>query len=105
MWLPGTKDTMPEFLNEYCRLAPKIYEFIRTLQIFLVPIICETRIRKRIEGAIAKCLYDHQKENGKIFIEEEDRNRLCRRTDNEKPIKLRILHGERIDGLASELIL
>jgi hypothetical protein len=105
MWLPGTRDKMPEFIKAYTGLAPKIIDFISLFRLFLAPIICETRTRKLIEGGIARFLYDFQENDGKILIEKEDRNRFCRRKSSEASVTIRISDTRRIAGLPNELIL
>jgi hypothetical protein len=102
MWLPGTKDNMPQFLDQYLDMVQKIYDLIGSIRIFLAPIQVETRIRKRIEGAIASCIFKYQEKNMKTpFMEKEDRNRLCRKNKSEVQIKIKICGSERFIGLDS----
>lgn len=103
-WLKGTEEGMPDFLDGYLDYTQKILSLLGTFEIFLAPLKTEESVRKRIEGAIARCLFDYQKKNNReAFIEKEDRNRLRRRLPTEHPISLTILGGEAIIGLRNEL--
>lgn len=57
LWKSTRQDHFGEFLERYCELAPVIQQFLCQLQIFLLPIDSEARVRRRIESAIANYLY------------------------------------------------
>lgn len=54
LWRKGQRDKIVEFIDIYELLAPKIKEYIEMLNIFLIPMDVEARVRKLIEGNIAK---------------------------------------------------
>ena len=104
MWLPGTEDNMPQFLDRYLNMVQNIYDLIGLFRIFLAPIQVETRTRKRIEGAIARCIFKYQEKNMKTpFMGKEDRNRLYRKNKSEVQLKIKICGSERFIGLDSIL--
>jgi len=53
LWRRGTRDQMPQFLAQYESLAPKIKEYVLLHRVFVAPIQCEQKLRRRIEGAFA----------------------------------------------------
>jgi hypothetical protein len=53
LWRRGTRDQMPRFLADYETLGPRIKEYLLLHQVFVAPIECERRLRRRIEGALA----------------------------------------------------
>jgi hypothetical protein len=48
------------FVERLPTLAPALADFVRLMQFYLPPLTCHTRLRRRIEAALALYLYRHQ---------------------------------------------
>ena len=53
MWRKEVRDKMPEFLNRYEELAPKIRESLLLHSVFLAPMKSDRALRQSVESAIA----------------------------------------------------
>jgi hypothetical protein len=53
LWRKGTRDKLPEFFSQYERLTPIIKRSIVVQKVFVAPIKITSRLRIRIEGALA----------------------------------------------------
>jgi len=95
-WKKGTEDLLPDFLERYDELAPKILKMLSLLNIFIAPVDSESRIRKRIESSIARCLYD--KPEPVCSFQESDII-YARRKSDEKPLTIINKFHDRIRGL------
>lgn len=101
MWKPGTRDRMGEFLNQFSKLAPVIHELLRLFRIFIAPLDAESRIRQRIEAAVAHRLYQSP---GLIGEFQDQDIRYSPRRSDEKPISIKMSLSEPILGLGDELM-
>lgn len=55
-WRAGTERGFVQFARDLPRLAPVLHSFLSTHRLLLVPMNGEERLRRRIEGALAKAL-------------------------------------------------
>ncbi len=102
MWKPGTQHRMGEFLFRYGELAPQIHRFLGLFQIFLGPFQGEKRLRRRIEGEIARSLHGQAGVVGEF--QEKDIKNYARRRTNELPVIVRVRCSGPVHGLPEELI-
>jgi hypothetical protein len=101
MWRSGQELRIPAFLDMLPNLLPDLVGFIRQMRFFAAPLVCDTRLRNRIEGAIAAHLYAQP---GKIGLFQDRGIRYSPRTPEEKPIEIAI-HCERVlRGLPNSLM-
>jgi hypothetical protein len=56
LWRRETRDKLPQFLSSYGTFAPLIKRYLFGQVIFVAPLHCECRLRRRIEGALAQHL-------------------------------------------------
>lgn len=101
LWRKGKDYKSTEFLSRYKELIPKLYNLLKLFRIYLIPLDCDNRLRKRIEGAITNTLYE---QNGIIGNFQEVDMRYIKRTKDEEPIKLKLKSKIKILGLPKELI-
>lgn len=92
LW-PGRYDVTERKSDEDCqanctRLAGQIWEMMRVVRFFLAPLCCETRIRRRIEAAIAQPLYAA---SGIIGTFPDQGIRYWPRTKDEEPISCKTI--------------
>ncbi|MGO9302640.1 MAG: hypothetical protein ACLP3R_02920, partial [Candidatus Korobacteraceae bacterium] len=81
LW-PGCQD-VKEWIANYSRLSESISKMTYILRFFLAPLSCDTRIRRRIEAAIAQALYATP---GIVGTFQDQGIRYCSRTNDEEPI-------------------
>lgn len=101
MWRKGTRDKMNEFINLYVDLAPKLLYYITSVNVFIAPLDCDTRIRRRIEGSIAKYIKEQPSNINKFFPKDV---RYWKIKDDEEPICIQINYPKLIVGLPNEII-
>lgn len=53
LWRKGTRDNMPEYLDQLEALAPIVRRLLSTEAVLVAPFISSRRLRQRLEGAIA----------------------------------------------------
>jgi len=99
MWRKGHRDKMNEFINSYLDFAPKLYDYITSINVFIAPLDCETHIRKRIEGAIAKNLKEQSYEINKFFPKDVKYLGKKRESKSDDVIKVNIYSSVAILGL------
>jgi hypothetical protein len=100
MWRKGTHALMPEFVEKYVALAPKIRDYLSALEVFVAPTQVDKRTRRRIEGAVAQALRTKPAPVGTFFA---DDVRFVGRKVNETPIEVRIHLNRNLLGLDSHL--
>jgi hypothetical protein len=71
-----------EYIAAYPELCGPIWEMTRTFRFFLAPLACDTRLRCRIEAAIANALYATPGAGGNF----QDKVNYSPRADGEVPI-------------------
>lgn len=54
LWRKGTRDKISEFVEQYPKLAPVIKKHLEAQVIFTIKLNTDQRVRRRIEGALAK---------------------------------------------------
>lgn len=96
MWRKSERDRAVEFLQRYEELAPIIREFVGLLRIWLLPLEYEPRIRKRIEGAIARHLRSQEDPVGSF---QDTDIHYPRRREDEEPIAVQISYAANILGM------
>jgi hypothetical protein len=56
----GRGAKIPDFFERYDHYSKKIMELIQVFRIYLLPLDCERKLRRRIEGIIAQSLYEQE---------------------------------------------
>lgn len=95
MWRKGTRDKMPSFLNSYTQLCPVIQNYLKTVEIFLAPFEADRKLRRRIEGAIAKFIKEQPSPIGDLLPSD---IRYTLRKKSEKPIAVQLKSSKKIFG-------
>jgi hypothetical protein len=90
-----------DFLDRYEYFTTKIMELLRLFRIYLLPVDCDSRLRKRIEGFIVKSLFDQKGVVG--GFQEPDYSYQRPKSDN-GPWRVILNFDVKIMGLAKELI-
>jgi hypothetical protein len=98
LWRRGTRDQLPQFLSRYETLAPIIKSYLLNHLIFVAPIDCEVRLRRRVEGALATAV-----SAATHHLVPEDIRYVTRRP-NERPVDVTITCDHRIVGLPARLL-
>ena len=94
LWRKGTRDKLPEFFRRCEELAPIAKAFLIAHWVFVAPLDCERRLRRRIEGAIALAL-----RKGQIGAELlADDVRYYGRKPNAEPMEIAVTTDCNIDG-------
>jgi hypothetical protein len=99
LWREGTRQQLPEFLRDSSRLFEAAKRNLKLEKIFVAPIDIEDRMRRRIEGAIAKQIRK-DKTAASLFP---DDIRVLGRLTTEAPIPVRIVTPVKILGLPEQL--
>ena len=100
LWLKGTRDKMSDFLDQLPAIAPEIQKYLRSQVIFTAKVNAESRIRQRIEGAIALYFRGLLAPAASILPEE---IRYFRRRESEKAVKVLIECPFPIHGMPKDL--
>jgi hypothetical protein len=98
LWRKGTRDRIPKFLSRFEELAPAIKAGLMLRQLFVAPIDCERRLRRRVEGALAAEIA----KTPHHLLADDIRYHL--RGDNESPIGVEVTCDVAIAGLPCALI-
>jgi len=53
LWRKGTRNKLPEFFQTCETLISKIKDYVAVQQLFLIPFVKETKLRRRIESSLA----------------------------------------------------
>ncbi|HEV8328129.1 MAG TPA: hypothetical protein VGQ08_11635 [Nitrospiraceae bacterium] len=77
-------------------LSPSIHEFIQQSYIFFIPFEADTRIRRRVESAIANHLYKQPSPVGEFM--DSDIHYIKKLQKGETPIEIEIYGGQQIRG-------
>lgn len=99
LWREGHRERLPEFLRDSTRLFEAAKRNLKMEKIFLAPIVTEDRMRRRIEGAIAKQI---RKDKAASSLFPAD-IRVLGRLTTEAPIPIRIITPVKILGLPEQL--
>lgn len=99
MWREGTRERLPEFLRDSSRLFEAAKRNLMLEQIFIAPLDVADRMRRRIEGAIAKSVRK-DKAASSLFPPDV---RVLGRLTTEVPLPVRIRVGKKVLGLAEQL--
>ena len=99
MWREGTRERLPEFLRDSSRLFEAAKRNLMLEQIFIAPLDVEDRMRRRIEGAIAKSVRK-DKTASSLFPPDV---RVLGRLTTEVPLPVRIRVGKKVLGLPEQL--
>lgn len=100
LWRKGSRDRMPEFAARYLELAPAILDYLRVIEVFLGPIEADRRFRQRVEGALARHIWD-QPPPGNDLLPRDVRYR--RRQEHEAPVSVDLRCSEDIIGIPDNL--
>ncbi len=99
LWREGTRQQLPEFLRDSTRLFEAAKRNLKMERIFVAPLEIEDRMRRRIEGAIAKQIRK-EKSAGSLFPPD---IRVLGRLTMEAPIPVRIVTPVKVLGLPEQL--
>ncbi len=99
MWREGTRGRLPEFLRQSTQLLEAAKRNLKLENIFVAPVDIEDRMRRRIEGAIAKHV---RKDKVASSLLPPD-IRVLGRLTMEAPIPVRIVAPVKILGLPEQL--
>ena len=100
LWRKGTRDKMLEFVDRYVELSPVIRDYLETIEIMVAPLQAESRVRRRIEGAMAQALKDQPAQVSNLLP---DDIRYTTRKKDEPPISVNIESDVKVLGLPSKL--
>ena len=92
--------TLPEFLSRYHELGPQIYRMLGMFKVYLAPLQADKRVRRRIEGAIARSLYGQDGLAGQF----QEKITYWFPLVNEEPILVKMKFPEPILGMSDELL-
>lgn len=90
-----------EFVRRYEALAPAVVGLVKVFRFYLAPLVCERRLRERIEAAIAGHL-DRQPDMAGDF--QDTGIRYQGRRDDEEPVEFRVCAPPTIVGVPETLI-
>lgn len=99
MWREGTRENLPQYLRDSSRLFEAAKRNLMLEKIFIAPLDVEDRMRRRIEGAIAKSVRK-DKTASSLFPPD---IRVLGRLTTEVPIPIRIRTSCEILGLPEQL--
>lgn len=99
LWREGTRERLPEFLHDSSRLFEAAKRNLKLEQIFVAPLVIEDRMRRRIEGAMAKQIRK-DKMAASLFPPD---IRVLGRLTMETPIPVRLRVPQKILGLPEQL--
>lgn len=99
LWREGTRERLPEFLRDSTRLFETAKRNLKLEKIFIAPLDVEDRLRRRIEGAIAKTI---RKDKTASSLLPPD-IRVLGRLTTESPLPVRLRVGAKILGLPEQL--
>ena len=100
LWRKGTRDKMAEFAQRYLDLAPFIVDYLRTIEVFLAPVNGNRRFRERIEGALARHIWDQPPPASNLLPTDV---RYRQRREDEVPVSVGLRCGEKIVGVPNSL--
>jgi len=99
LWREGKRDLLPEFLRHSSRLFEEAKRNLKLEKIFVAPMVVEDRIRRRVEGAIAKQI---RRDRTACSLLPPD-IRVLGRLTTEAPLPIRIITPVRVMGLTGQL--
>jgi len=99
LWRPGHHGKLPEFLRDGPRLFEAARSCFKLEKAFVAPLVAEDRMRRRIEGAIAKQIRK-DKTASSLFPPDV---RYLPRLSTETGITIRIVTPRKIFGLPEQL--
>jgi len=95
LWRAGTRDQLPTFLTRLLELGPVARRYLLLHQVLVAPIVCDRRLRERIEAGIATAVH----ESVPRLVASDIRYRA--RRPNETPIDVSITADCAVRGLPS----
>lgn len=96
MWRKGTRDSMPDFIDKYVVLAPKIQQYVKLVKIFVAPIDAKQRILQRIESAL---YFELRNNKEPISTFQDDDIRYLPKRPNEKAFRVEISCAHKLHGI------
>ena len=99
LWREGTRERLPEFLRDSSRLFEAAKRNLMLEQIFVAPLDVEDRMRRRIEGAIAKSVRKDKTASSLFPPDVRVLGRLT--TEVSLPVSIRV--GKKVLGLPEQL--
>jgi hypothetical protein len=100
LWRKGTRERTAEFFRRYEELAPLVKRHLQCHSVFVAPFQADVRLRRRIEGALARYLRTLGEASSLLPAD----IRYVVRRDDECPIVVSIAADCAIEGLPSELM-
>ena len=102
LWKSTRQGCFNEFIEQYCGLSPSIYKFIQQFYIFFIPLEADSRIRRRVESAIANHLYKQPSPVGGFM--DSDIRYIKKLQKGETPIEIEIYGGQQIRGFPQRVV-
>lgn len=99
LWREGKRERLPEFLRDSTRLLEMAKRNLKLEKIFVAPIQTEDRMRRRIEGAIAKTIRKDKLASSLLPPD----IRVLGRLTTESPLPIRIVTPVKVLGLPEQL--
>jgi hypothetical protein len=100
LWRKNTRDKLPVFLSNYERSAPVIKRYLVSQVIFVAPVECKPRLRKRMEGALAQHLRSLPEASSLLPSD----IRFIVRTVEESPVAISVSADAEIEGLPQQIL-
>jgi hypothetical protein len=101
LWHAGERPTPASCIRRFLKLAPLIDALTHTYRFYVAPIDCPTRVRKRIEAAIARVLAGMPPPVGTF---QEEGIRYHGRKAGEEPVTCRLVNCDNLRGVPCELV-
>jgi len=100
LWQRTRRDKLSEFLSSYETVAPLIKRYLFSQVIFVAPLQCELRLRRRIEGALAQHLRSSAEASNLLPSD----IRYVARSADEAAVAVSVSADADIEGLPQEML-
>ena len=100
LWRRGTRDKMPEFVDRYVELSPVIRDYLEVIEVLVAPLQVESRVRRRIEGALARSIQDQPSPASNLLP---DDIRYTTRKKDEVPIPVHVMSHTKVLDLPDRI--
>ena len=102
LWDVGERPTRASCVEQFPKLAPLIATLSRIYRFYVAPIECPTRLRRRIEAAIARVIAGNPPPVGTF---QEEGIRYYVRKPDEAPVNCQFVNGDNLRGLPRKLVI
>lgn len=101
LWHVGERATPASCVRQFLKLAPLIAALSSMYRFYVAPVECPTRLRRRIEAAIASVLVGSPPPVGTF---QEEGIRYHGRKEDEEPVTCQFVNYDNLRGLPCELV-